>query len=231
MDPDVWGPEMWNLLFSIAFECKDKKRKEKLFGDVIQKFLPCEKCRINYQRYKKQISVKSMSEMQDGLWLWFIKDVGRRANGKSKIDFEQLQHRRKCFPTPITSRTILTLLMMTLVHTEENASSVHEFVELIAQLVQQFEQPLQPPILKSVPSLESVTKDTDYVRAVKEYLRKQLFSMNATTAVSVEDYEAELLACFPVKQTSVIRQNTVFLAKRHLTQSAMGFCYQSQRKK
>ena len=137
MDPNVWGPPLWDLLFTLAFRVPAAKREAlvKLFVSL-EKVIPCQHCRRSYTMYAKQIRPAAVitPDVQDSaaMWLWTIHDMVNQKLGKIAISFDKIQKRHQSFSL-LTSDLILVdiLALMWMVVKEEH---LRNFVSLLCEL-------------------------------------------------------------------------------------------------
>lgn len=97
MDPNVWGPPMWDLLFTLCFKCDAPTCSETLIGvlDALEVILPCPDCRRSYKKHRQMLQSTSSQEMPIAKWLWKIHDMVNAKLGKICISFERLEARHK----------------------------------------------------------------------------------------------------------------------------------------
>ena len=54
MDPELWGPPIWSLLFSISFRAKAEDISDiSEILKLLEKLVPCPSCRAHYVVNKK----------------------------------------------------------------------------------------------------------------------------------------------------------------------------------
>lgn len=135
MDPDVWGPPLWDLLFTVAFQSRDRARVVTLFG-LLEKVIPCRACRRSYAQC---LQCHAMSHIREGrpdsaaIWLWTIHDMVNQKLGKTAISFEKVKKRHMAFSRLTHDLLVVDLLTaMTLVGTE---SCVQEFATTLCEIL------------------------------------------------------------------------------------------------
>ena len=56
MDPELWGPPIWSLLFSISFRAKAEDISDiSEILKLLEKLVPCPSCRAHYVVNKKKV--------------------------------------------------------------------------------------------------------------------------------------------------------------------------------
>lgn len=125
MDPNVWGPTFWNILFYVCFHINVKEKyKEimKLFN-AIETLLPCSHCRRHYALYKKQYNPSTNIDTQDpesaAKWLWTIHDMVNQNLGKICIDYDKLVKKHKSLTCIISEFCIFDSIMFSLYATKQ----------------------------------------------------------------------------------------------------------------
>ena len=118
MDPEIWGPVFWDLLFDIAHsnipltKAHLANKIKKFFNDT-QYFLPCIGCRNHYCSYLKQCCSNEISSSCDDIGLYFLfplkNSVNRRLE-KKELPCEMYLERRKLFPVRGSLAAVQTLL-------------------------------------------------------------------------------------------------------------------------
>ena len=103
LDPNVWGPEFWDILFYISFYVNLSKHFHEMHSlfHLLEVMLPCSHCRRHYAVYKKQIppvtNVKKTDRDSPSIWLWMIHDMVNQNLGKICISYEKLVKKHKSF--------------------------------------------------------------------------------------------------------------------------------------
>ena len=106
-DPNIWGPPMWDLLFTFAYKLPDDV-KEKVFTDLFRQLelvLPCQHCRRSYIMYRKQVPKKD----EPAEWLWMIHDMVNQNLGKICIEYGKLESRHAVFTCLTHPFTVIDL--------------------------------------------------------------------------------------------------------------------------
>lgn len=98
MDPNVWGPPLWDMLFSISFHAPAESYPDlQHIFVLLEKVMPCSHCRRSYSMYRKQLKpttcIRKTDPSSAPIWLWTIHDMVNQKLGKICISFDKLQKR------------------------------------------------------------------------------------------------------------------------------------------
>ncbi len=97
IDPMLWGGHLWRSLHYISLsypENPDNDTKlmfKDFFTNIIWKYLPCEKCRYNYQRHLIDLPLtdKILESRNNFIfWLVDIHNIVNEETGKKKITYK-----------------------------------------------------------------------------------------------------------------------------------------------
>ena len=140
MDPNVWGPPLWDALFFVAFcrneQCEDLKT---LFG-LLEKVIPCQHCRRSYTMYRREVpptsTIRADVPNAAAAWLWTIHDMVNQKLGKVCISFDRLVKRHATF-TALTSDSVLLDLFCILALAAKPSAQIHvaHFVSVMLRLL------------------------------------------------------------------------------------------------
>ncbi len=98
LNPTIWGPPTWFLMFSIILAYPDNpsendKQNIKNFFIYIGKVLPCQKCRNNFeQQFKNYPLNNDILSKRDLLvnWLLNIYNDTNKTIGKPVVTYEEI---------------------------------------------------------------------------------------------------------------------------------------------
>ena len=101
-DPNLWGPPLWDLLFTFAFKIPPQEQHG-IFRDLfreLERVLPCQHCRRSYAMYRHQVA--PLSSLKDpttnpAQWLWTIHDMVNQNIGKTCISYDKLENKHAAF--------------------------------------------------------------------------------------------------------------------------------------
>ena len=142
MDPNVWGPPMWDMLFTLAFKTPqtEVEKLQTIFA-LLEKVIPCQHCRRSYTLYRKQvrptISIRSGEIDSAAMWLWTIHDMVNQKLGKICIDFDKLKKRHLTFSQLTNDWSMLDLfcIMCKAVQDRPNiVEHVRSFMNVVIEL-------------------------------------------------------------------------------------------------
>lgn len=112
MDPTVWGPALWNVVFEVAAHAPRELAFE-LF-DEMRGFIPCEYCRSSYRSYHAQLQPVQTVEALD--WIWTVRDMVNQKLGKPYLPVSRLESRMAAFPHSVSPLTVFDVLLMLFRH-------------------------------------------------------------------------------------------------------------------
>jgi len=91
MEPTLWGPSIWQMLFSCAWMCAPVhfETLRIMVMEQIPLLLPCSQCRQNFGRHLDRINKRARGEPRNSehmfRWLWYLKDEVNRNLGRTSI--------------------------------------------------------------------------------------------------------------------------------------------------
>lgn len=80
MTPTIWGPIMWQMLFAVAWYCKDSQITDlrTILLELLPRLLPCHDCRLNFRMHKSEVTRKARGDPKNAehafRWLYHLKD-------------------------------------------------------------------------------------------------------------------------------------------------------------
>lgn len=113
IDPNVWGPPLWDLLFSLIFRSDEKSVADlQHIFVLLEKVMPCSHCRRSYALYRKQLRPTSVVTDTDSaaLWLWTIHDMVNQKLGKICISYDKLVKRHRAHAILTNDLIVIDLL-------------------------------------------------------------------------------------------------------------------------
>ena len=118
MDPNIWGPCIWSILFYISVNIDLKENMQallKLYSDI-QRLLPCSHCRRHYSTYVLQIpptkNIKTSNPTSAVEWLWTIHDMVNQNLGKYCVDYEKVIRRTKFMTCTVSDSDITDMIIL-----------------------------------------------------------------------------------------------------------------------
>lgn len=140
MDPNVWGPPLWDTLFTLCFKCPPSTLSDlQTLFSLLEKVIPCQHCRRSYTMYRKQVrpSTTIRSEVPDSaaMWLWTIHDMVNQKLGKICISFDKLRQRHDAMTMLTNDLTIVDLYCIMAFSTRVAITPyVVRFIQVVARL-------------------------------------------------------------------------------------------------
>ena len=146
MDPQLWGPAMWQVLYGCSFELENQQ----MIGLILtlEHILPCTHCKKSISAYLRTLPPTlgiDNSKHSSARFIWAIKDrVNRKLGTKTMLPFSAHCARHEVFPQPVSSMTIVDLLCCISVQIEkqEEVEAYMAFVDSMDALVRAYGQKL-----------------------------------------------------------------------------------------
>lgn len=140
VDPNVWGPPFWDLLFTLCFKCSSDCMPD--FQNLfigLETVLPCPHCRRSYISHKKALRPESLIQDEThsaAHWLWKIHDMVNAKLGKIAISFDKLEKRHKSMSLISHDLQIVdAFAFMTLSVAEIDRKIVIDMIQVISRLL------------------------------------------------------------------------------------------------
>lgn len=140
MNPNVWGPACWDLLFYITFHVDLKQNISHIqtLFHLLEILLPCSHCRRHYALYKKQVppttNIKKDQAESAAQWLWIIHDMVNQNLGKICIDYSSLKKKHSSFTCLVSDLTIFDSLLFMWLSSKHKKKTV-EGIQIIILLL------------------------------------------------------------------------------------------------
>jgi len=98
MNPELWGPHAWYLIYSIAFTYPSNPtamdiHNTRNFFECLGKVLPCEACKVNYKKHLIKIPLcdKVLGSRNNLVsWVLSVHNEVNKENGKSKASINDI---------------------------------------------------------------------------------------------------------------------------------------------
>lgn len=141
IDPNVWGPMLWDTLFYILFNTNIHVFATELVQllNALEVMLPCSHCRRHYAVYKKQVPVPSnvKAGAQDSLarWLWIIHDMVNQNLGKICISYEKVVKKHTsctCIISDFNIFDIVVFVWMVSKNNKKVLDGLNTYIKLLA---------------------------------------------------------------------------------------------------
>lgn len=192
MDPNVWGPPMWDMLFTLCFNAPKTPETvadlQHLFV-LLEKVLPCSHCRRSYTLYRKEVrptSVIRASEPESAaIWLWTIHDMVNQKLGKICISYDKLQKRHSS--TTFVTHDMLVLDVLTIVALSVKPSlrdKAIDFIQVVSRLLR-----ATSPYFKLPSLVEALPMTPDDLIDALYNTHTSLRRLHEMPAVAREDFD------------------------------------------
>ncbi len=114
MDPTIWGPKLWNIIFDICWAIdrnntsKIQQQSVTIFFESLQYLLPCKYCRMSYVQYLRDLKGPPKSGSGNALrWAYTLRNkVNNKLKRKYKLTFEKFERRMKTYQS-MSSQNVL----------------------------------------------------------------------------------------------------------------------------
>ena len=140
MDPAVWGPPCWRLVFTACFRLP-RSRCLEMF-EALRHVLPCVHCRKSYRMYLERLPPPVAIDPKDGAvgcakFAWAIKDYVNGKLGAGAIPFSTLCARHEVFGCPLSRMDVTDLLccMAVQIESDDQIGAYEAFAQVMADLV------------------------------------------------------------------------------------------------
>ena len=113
MDPKIWGPKLWFVSHSVAFNYpenpteNDKQTRKQWFA-LYKDIIMCDVCKQHYREHWDKNPIDPYLKNRDGLikWVWMLHNSVNESIGKNKWSFEQMmEHYSNIFGQKCTINT------------------------------------------------------------------------------------------------------------------------------
>lgn len=138
MQPTLWGPGLWHLLFSIAWNATDLDKLTRVVFYFVPQLLPCFKCQDHYvenhavlkRRYGEPRTCKEVFH-----WLYKLKDEVNKQTKMGSIPFKEFQDRYRLHGGRMDDVLVGDTLILMAIHAEDTGEG-ELFVEFCAVLAE-----------------------------------------------------------------------------------------------
>ena len=141
MDPDIWGPCFWDMLFFIACNCDINTQYDNILTlfQLLETILPCSQCRRHYASYRTEVpplhKIKRNKPESAAIWLWVIHDMVNQNIGKHCVSYEKVKKKHQAL-TCIVSDTSIFDCFMFMWFSSKNKSKLTEGLNTLIALLQ-----------------------------------------------------------------------------------------------
>ena len=132
MNPNVWGPTCWKLMFSAAFKLPPPRVVAMLLAH--KHLLPCVHCRKSFCMYldalPPSLGIDASSPESAAKFVWAIKDKVNSKIGQRALPYSQLCMKYKAFAQPFSRMDVVDLLCCMALQVESDEQVV-AYVQLV----------------------------------------------------------------------------------------------------
>lgn len=136
MDPAIWGPKTWDVLFVAALNL-DPSEVAPLV-ELYAECLPCVHCRRSFAVYRGQMPCESMSGSRDSLfkWVWAMHDMVNQKLGKPSLTMDRARRRYQSFSSYVSCTDVVDVLtcMTCCAHKEGNAAGLERVAQSMPEI-------------------------------------------------------------------------------------------------
>lgn len=136
MDPAIWGPKSWDVLFVSALRMEPAAVVPLI--EAYAECLPCIHCRRSFKMYQKQMPCESMSDTSDNLfrWIWVMHDMVNQKLGKQSLSFDKTRRRYTSFSSYISCVDVTDVLtcMACCAHAERNLDGLEKLAQCLPEV-------------------------------------------------------------------------------------------------
>ena len=125
MDPNIWGPKLWNIIYDIGYMCEHyhsrHKAPPKILGNSIRtvfesfvSLLPCIYCRESYKFFYYNKFHGNPPPIGRGAlrWTYRLKDLVNKKLGKKSIPYSEFKKRMDTWASASCDADVLRILFM-----------------------------------------------------------------------------------------------------------------------
>lgn len=152
MQPTLWGPGLWHLLFSISWNSHDFGRLSRIILYFVPQLLPCFKCQDHYV-HNHAILKRRLGEPQTTrdifVWLYRLKEEVNKQTKMGNLPLRDLEDRYKLHGGRMDDVLVGDTLILMAIHAEDNGES-ELFVEFCTTLADMLPLPEDSELVKSM---------------------------------------------------------------------------------
>ena len=172
MKPTLWGPAMWHLMLTLAWNCREgdfQTLLAVLLHDV-PALLPCAKCQAHYVRSHARL-LRRLGEPTDPVraleWVYHLKDEVNKITKTRSIPLVDVRERLALSNGRVDDVAVADMLLLVAIHASAHGND-QAFVDLCHRLATLLALPTDSELLGSlssvrrpiVPSAHRVYKNT-----------------------------------------------------------------------
>lgn len=131
MKPTLWGPPLWQAMFSCAWTCEDQSIHilREMLLEQIPLLLPCPQCRQHFVDNLSKVNRRAKSKLETPeeafRWLWFLKDEVNKTLNRRSTSLPDITERHRLHQGVVDDVALADVLVLVAI----NAVKLHR-VEL-----------------------------------------------------------------------------------------------------
>lgn len=211
MDPLIWGPSTWKVMFAAAFHLPRECLIEVL--RCLEHLLPCKHCRNSFALYMKhsppELAITQgsgpSSRESAAMYVWYIKDKVNAKLGHRHLAFSDFVQRWQAFTIPFSDVEILQVLacIACQITLDSQIPQYIRFVKCMDRLLQNTHPTSVVTNLVSAPVAEScLSPPTIWYHSYSAVCKAMATSRPHTTAPQTPPSRDEFLARFRNKDVT-----------------------------
>lgn len=134
MDPNVWGPKLWDTIILCTYRLSTEESL--LLFKAMTELIPCSHCLNSYKYFYNKLSPEKYTGGPEK-WIWTIHDMVNQKLGKHGAPFSRIDARYKTFTHPVSVYDVFDILIIiaTQVKTDESLQAFKSIIPLYKQLI------------------------------------------------------------------------------------------------
>lgn len=158
IDPNVWGPAFWDMLFTFSFRCDPLHCKDHFVAlyRILGNVLPCHHCRKSYANQLSKIDTVHITTEPESAsnWLWRMHDIVNAKLGKICISYDKLSKKHLSLTLITHDFHIFDMFaFMALASSEENRPFVIQAISIISRLASNANQSSTATLQYHIPTI------------------------------------------------------------------------------
>ena len=198
MDPNIWGPPLWDMLFTFCFKCPPESvSKLQLLFSLLEITLPCSNCRRSYATYRKQLapitSIADGGPLASAIWLWTIHDMVNQKIGKICITFDKLEKRYTAFDFLTSDFSVIDVLCLLMYGAKLKRRHL-DFVRCVSELLHECSLVFRlPDVLNR--HLGNIDNDPSQLVNMLFMCKNELFVAYGLNTIEYSEFDRRYRAC------------------------------------
>lgn len=141
MDPAIWGPKTWDMLFVAALRLEPCDVVPII--DLYSECLPCVHCRRSLKQYRREMPCEVMTDSSDRMfmWVWATRDKVNEKLQKQPLTLDRAKRRYEAFSSYVSCMDVVDVLtcMACCAQKEENNDGLAKLAQCMPEVRTLFE--------------------------------------------------------------------------------------------